>query len=75
MTRDEAREAQLAAGAAYDAAVDAVWAQIPRDWGTRQSWDAAKPGMRAAQQAMDAELRRIQAELTGDCQRRDREAG
>jgi hypothetical protein len=42
--------ARTAAGARYDAAVRAVWAEIPADLGTRQAWGQARPGMVAAQQ-------------------------
>jgi hypothetical protein len=54
-------DARTAAGERYDAAVRAVWAEIPADLGTRQAWAQARPGMVAAQQQLDADLAAIRS--------------
>jgi hypothetical protein len=59
MTDTEARAAMTAAGATYDAAVCATWADISPELSSQQSWKTARPGMIAAREACEAELERI----------------
>jgi hypothetical protein len=59
---DQQAEPGHAAGDRYDAAVREVWAQIPRDLGTREAWALARPGMVAAQRRLDQDLAAARAE-------------